>query len=704
MHSGVEKERVCLIGAGYIASVHAEALRQLEIPVSAVVDTNKSAAERFAARWGVTSIFTSFDDALATGGFERAHILVPPDRHCAMALEGAQSGKAVLVEKPICVSGGEARSLVAAQTSPIGVNQNFVYHPAFTRLVRSLERREFGKPHFVNLIYHAPLRQMAARQFGHWMFREPKNILFEQAIHPLSQVQALCGIVESVEAIAESPIAIAPGVDFVQSFTASLRCARLPASMRFMVGASYPFWQVQVLCDDGVLACDVLQNRFWTYGRTRWMDAIDGLISGQRSAARLATDSWKSSLNYVLSTAKLKPRSDGFFQSMLGSLAAFHKALDQGDAPPLDAAFGAQLVETCEKIAEQIIPRHLASADVALSRKVARLQKPDVAVLGGTGFIGTSLVKRLREQGLSVSVMARNTANLAEIFHGSEVEVHRGDTGRAEDVERAISGARFVVNLAHGGGGDSWEAIHNAMVGGAETVARACARAGTERLIHVGSIAGLYLGPQAGLVTGETPPDPKPERRGDYARAKVLCDLRLLEMQEKDGLPVCILRPGLVVGEGTSPFHSGVGFYNNEQHCIGWNAGLNPLPFVLVDDVAQAIHLALTAEDVVGRCYNLVGDVRPGAREYITELARGLDRPLKFHPKSPYTLYGEEFGKWIIKRATGRSVPPPSLRDFLSRGLTAQFDCSDAKRDLGWNPVGDKGTFTRLAISVHASS
>ena len=76
--------------------------------------------------------------------------------------------------------------------------------------------------------------------------------------------------------------------------------------------------------------------------------------------------------------------------------------------------------------------------------------------------------------------------------------------------------------------------------------------AGTARLLHVGSIASLYLGPNAGPITGATPPDPEAVRRGDYARAKAECDLMLLAMHEQEGLPLVILRPGLVVGRGTS--------------------------------------------------------------------------------------------------------------------------------------------------------
>lgn len=296
--------------------------------------------------------------------------------------------------------------------------------------------------------------------------------------------------------------------------------------------------------------------------------------------------------------------------------------------------------------------------------------------------------------------MARNLNNLPGVFQDERVTLHRGDIGNSADVAAAIAGADCVINLAHGGGGSSWDEIRIAMVDGAETVAKACLAAKTRRLIYVGSIAALYLGSQSTVVTGTTGVDPQHARRADYARAKALCEERLWALLTNSELELCILRPGLVVGNGTSPFHSGLGFFNNDQHCIGWNAGRNPLPFVLVDDVADAILAACRKPAAAGRSYNLVGDVRPSARDYLAQLARVLQRPLRFHGKSPYGLYLDELGKWCVKRIGGRSAALPSLRDILSRGLRTQFDCADAKRDLGWKPVADTTTFYTEAFGT----
>ena len=291
---------------------------------------------------------------------------------------------------------------------------------------------------------------------------------------------------------------------------------------------------------------------------------------------------------------------------------------------------------------------------------------------------------------------------LPDLFNDARVKLVRGDMRDKSALDAVIGDAKLVVNLAHGGGGASYVAILAAMRGGVEAVADVCLAKGVRRLIHVGSIAALYLGPQDAPVTGMTPPDPQAEKRADYARAKAACDRLLLELYRDKALPVTILRPGVVVGEGASPFHSGLGFYNNSQHCLGWNGGRNPLPFVLVEDVAAAIRLACDAPAIDGHCYNLVGDVDWSARRYLGELAAILDRPLKFHAQSPTKLWLVDCAKWLIKRAAGRVAPYPSRRDIVSRGMMARFDCGDARRDLGWKPVAEAEVFRRRAILVHA--
>jgi predicted dehydrogenase/nucleoside-diphosphate-sugar epimerase len=692
---------VCLVGAGYISDIHAAAIRTIpSLALHAVVDPNAHAVSALAQAHKIEATYRSVDEAIAAGGIGAAHVLTPPDRHAETALPFLRAGIPVFVEKPLGVSLAECDRLIAAAhegNTALGVNQNFVYHPAFLRLMTALRAGRLGRPQFAQCLYNVPLRQMSAGQFGHWMFAEPGNILLEQAVHPLSQLAALAGPFADVQAMAGAPIEISPGVPFYDSVSMMLRGAKLSCGLRMAVGQEFPFWQVSVICDDGVGVADILNNRFFAYERGRWLEASDLFLSGVGTGAGIARDGLRNFVNYGLSTVKLRGRSDSFFLSMRDSIAAFHGALDRNEAPEVDGAFGREIVRVCETAAKDVF-----SSAVSI-RSPQQEGAYDIAVIGGTGFIGAHLVKKLAiDEGRRVGVMARNVRNLAPVFFHENVVVVRGDVRRAQDVERFMGGASVIIGLAHGGGGKSYQEIRDGMVGGAETIARICLEKNIRRFIHVGSIASLYLGPQTARVTGATPPDPQSESRADYARAKAECDRMLLALYRDEKLPVCILRPGLVVGEGSSPFHSGLGFFNNEQHCMGWNAGRNPLPFVLAEDVADAIALACKAPGVEGQAFNLVGDVRLNAREYIAELARALGRPLKFHAHSPARLWAAEVGKWILKRVGGRRAPFPSRRDLLSRGLKAEFDCTDVKNALGWHPVADRAAFIERAIGVHA--
>lgn len=691
--------RICLIGAGNIARIHAEVLAGIpEVSVVAVADPRSGAAEALARLLPGARPAGSAEEALAAGGFDAAHVLTPPDTHAAIATSLLEAGCDVLLEKPMAASRKECERLAEAASASgaaLGINQNFLFHPAFLALRRAVADGQRGGLRFLECVYSVPLRQLATGQLGHWMFVAPANILLEQAVHPLSQVAALLGGIEAMEAMPDAPRVLWEGRSFQAGWTIALRGPRHSASLRFAVGENFPLWQVTAVCEDGTIVADILGNRVHMQRRTRFVDPIDGLVAPALSAADMLACGFGNSGRYGASLLGISRRSDPFFRSMQGSIAAFHAAPSRFEA---DAAFGTRLVGLCEEIAARLPAEENRPAPAPAPATLSG--HPDVAVLGGTGFIGRATVARMLREGLSVAVMARTTQGLPPLFSGSRVRLLCGDIADAGAVAQAVAGAGAVVNLAHGGGGADYAAIRAAMVGGAEVVARACLAAGTARLVHVGSIASLYLGPDAGPVTGTTPPDPDAVRRGDYARAKAECDLLLLGLHAQEGLPVVILRPGLVVGPGTSPIHSGLGFFNTEQHVIGWNRGRNPLPFVVAADVAAAILGALRGTGAVGRCFNLVGDVRPTAREYLAWLAEATGRPLRFHPKFPATLLAEEGVKWLLKRAGGRRSPRPSRRDLLSRGLYASFDCSDAKHDLGWAPLADPVRFREAAFGT----
>jgi nucleoside-diphosphate-sugar epimerase len=531
------------------------------------------------------------------------------------------------------------------------------------------------------------------------MFDCPRNLLLEQAVHPLSLVDHLIGPALAADCLAVPEETIG-GCQLTRSFLITLRSDSATAQLHFSVGETYPIWRALLICDDGALSVDYLANRVIPEETRRWLPAFSNVHNGFDQARSTIAQESRNILNYVLSTLKLKSRTDVFFISMKQSIRSFYESLSQEETRPVDDA-GGRLVALCSKLADRLPRVSISNTQAPLP--IRPQHECEVALIGGTGFIGQHLVTALLGKGKTVAVMARNIRRLPEVFSDPKVVLIRGDATSYEDVRNAIDGAEAVVNLAHGGGSNPAEISRN-LLGGALAVAHACLDAQTKRLLFISSIAALYLGDRASVITGLTEPDPHADRREAYSRAKAEAERLLLTMHREQSLPVCILRPGIVIGEGGIPFHLGVGFFNSERHCIGWNDGRNPLPFVLATDVAASIMCALDAPQVEGCCYNIVGDVRLSAREYIDALARAVNRPLRFHPQSVYKLFAIDIVKYLVKRFAGRRDPFPSLYDLRSRGLVARFDCTDAIRDLGWQPVTDRVEFLRSGIEVYGRS
>jgi nucleoside-diphosphate-sugar epimerase len=469
-------------------------------------------------------------------------------------------------------------------------------------------------------------------------------------------------------------------------------------TLYFRVGSSFPVFQIEVLGSDGVIKADMVRNWSAPITRSKWPDAYDHMTSVSKYGNALVNQAKSGFRDFVFCQLGIKPRGDAFYKSMKDSIKAFHTAMNSHQSIESDGEFGAKIVSLCEDIAAYV-PKAETPETSPPNEKEAR-EACDVAVLGGTGFIGRALVQQLVDAGKALRVMARGTANLPAIFHHPNVQLISGDVRKEADIRRCIKGADYVVNLAHGGGGATREAIYQALVGSAKQVGEICLEERVKQLVFISSIAALYLGNEQDIITPLTKVDEKSERRNDYAWAKAGAEREMLRLHKENGLNIYIQRPGLVVGEGTSPLHSGLGFFNNEQHCIGWNKGQNPLPFVLVEDTASAIVQALGREDLAGKCDNIIGEVRPNARTYYNHLRQLSGRPLCYHPQNPLFLQLSEIFKWVIKRISGRNAPFPSYRDILSRGLKARFDCTETKANLDWSPCADEDQFYRQAIEA----
>ena len=148
------------------------------------------------------------------------------------------------------------------------------------------------------------------------MFAEPRNLLLEQAVHPLSQIDDLLGSIEAIDAQPQPPRAVAEWIELITGWLVSLRCERGTAQLQFSLGQRYPVWQVSVIGDDGQIEADMIHNRLSTSTPIRWLDVADSLTGGLQRAGGLIAGSLGGALAYASSVSGLTGRNDPFFRSM----------------------------------------------------------------------------------------------------------------------------------------------------------------------------------------------------------------------------------------------------------------------------------------------------------------------------------------------------------------------------------------------------
>ncbi len=153
--------RVCLIGAGRVAKVHASSLVN-HVPgasLVAIVDPVEAVLHETAERFEISSRFQSFQDALDGEPFEAVVITTPTFTHADLAVAAAQAGKHILLEKPMALDLAECdRILQAAEDHRVLLQLGFMrrFDPEFAAAAQRIQAGEIGQPMIIKSLTHGP--------------------------------------------------------------------------------------------------------------------------------------------------------------------------------------------------------------------------------------------------------------------------------------------------------------------------------------------------------------------------------------------------------------------------------------------------------------------------------------------------------------------------------------------------------------------
>ena len=686
--------RIGLVGAGYIATWHADAIRATKgVELAAICDRSAVVGEGMAAGYGVP-YFASVAEMLAANVCDAAHILTQPDLHKTLAVECLAGGLHVFSEKPFAASGTDARAMVAAADKAgrvIGVGHNFLGLPAYTRLKTLYKAGELGRVSSAEINWHLPLAPLRSGPFGLWLLRERRNLLLELGPHLFAFAHDLFGAPEILSVEVGHPVEL-PGGGGIR-----------PQSWRILARAggvelTFNLSTVEVTDDRAV----ILRG---SSGRARMDFAADTLVVARENAFDLVVNPLarevsvagqhlrEGVVNAVRQAVSLNRKSP-FGISFQRAMAGFYDGLASGTPDPRFSGASAVAVIDSIEAALELLP-----AEEKPAPKRRRKAKPTALVIGGTGFIGQHLTRGLVAGGQDVRVLSRGAFGPFGDLAG-KVETVPVSLGDEDALVAAMDGIGEVYNLAKSMD-KTWDAALENDVGTSDRIARAALKAGVGRLIYTGTIASYDMSDPDGVITEVTGFEDDMSARNMYARSKAECERRLMEMHAAKGLPVTIARPGIVLGAHGPLQHWGIGRWHGAGAVRVWGNGRNILPFVLIQDVVDGLIRMGADEGALGQSFNLIGDRMWSARDYFDAIQDAFGARIRVSSGHMLPFFAADAVKYGLKTYVLRKSGEirPSLADWKSRAHLTPFDNTRSKEMLGWQPEADRVAFARRAVA-----
>ena len=282
-------------------------------------------------------------------------------------------------------------------------------------------------------------------------------------------------------------------------------------------------------------------------------------------------------------------------------------------------------------------------------------------VTGGTGFIGSSIVRELLHADYEVRVLIRNGSDTRNL-EGLKIERVIGDITNPASLAAAVRGCTHVFHAA--ALYSFWVTvpglIERVNVQGTRNVLQAALEAGIERVVYTSSVAALAV-PDKGSPVDETTPIDSSKIIGTYKKSKYAAEQVALEYAAK-GLPVVIVNPSFPVGpRDIKPTPTGqtiVDFLNRRLPAYV-DTGMN---VVDVEDVARG-HVLAAERGRIGERYILGGkNMTMGELLALLSKITGIPAPRMRLPYRALLALSYPNAAWCKMTRTTPRMTPDTIR------------------------------------------
>jgi dihydroflavonol-4-reductase len=173
-----------------------------------------------------------------------------------------------------------------------------------------------------------------------------------------------------------------------------------------------------------------------------------------------------------------------------------------------------------------------------------------VLVTGGTGFVGSWLVKRLVQEGHDVRLLHRPQSSLAEV-EGVEFESANGDVADLGSLLKATDGIDTVFHLAGlvAYKKSQRKLMNKVNIGGTENVITACDQRRVRKLVYMSSVVAIGASFTPTVLDETSPYEIGPLNLG-YFETKRIAEERVMSAYRAGRVDPIILNPSTVYGPG----------------------------------------------------------------------------------------------------------------------------------------------------------
>lgn len=322
-------------------------------------------------------------------------------------------------------------------------------------------------------------------------------------------------------------------------------------------------------------------------------------------------------------------------------------------------------------------------------------------ITGGGGFVGSYIVRLLRQRDIECLVVGRSRYPEIEALG---VECIRGDISDSAfllDCCREVDTVFHVAALA--GIWGKWDDFYRINVQGTENVLKACKKNKIRHLVYTSTPSVVFNGED--ILNGDEGLPYAERFLCHYARSKVMAEKMVLAESGKE-LRTCAIRPHLVWGPGDPHLIPRLLERGRQKQLKKVGDCTNLVDISYVENVAEAhILAALNLESrgtASGQAYFISQGEPVNLWQWIDDLFERLDVP-PVEKRVPFTL---AYAAGTFLEGLHRIFLPekePRMTRFLAEQLAKShcFSIAKARDELGYSPlISTEEGMKRLCRSI----